>query len=545
MLDDANSVSVAWGGRFLSDSGGNSTLNWQYCFLANDTFGTVLDWNQQILSGNWTATSLTATGTFSGTFSGTFNGSGAITNGLATTSFVLSNIATTNAATLTTVIGLIAGASNNVTTAYTSAIHTATNGFVTASVTNGLATTGFVTGQGYVTASVTNGLATTNYVLTRGYITNLTATNTTTLSPGSSATVNCGVVGGIGWISIGVPQGLTGATGAMGAAGTNTVTNIFTAFNFTNQVLGNRRTVLFSTNNFTFGTSNFLARVPNLYNELMEPGMLGAAGLTPGTNVFEQLWGSVTGTNGWFVVTNGFWTTNAISISAVGAGGGIGMVTLYGVDHYELLGVTNSYFGEYQQFNEPQNASDAATKNYVDVAVANALPGNWLQYTDTNFLQHLVCMQQSVTVVDIASVPNWIGITGNSISGTNLLFTAYATNLVAGFWLESETNLSLANSFLLMTNYTLSTNSGVATFTVPIFPNVPMAFFRLRSPGKSSMTFSGPLISPATIYPSNTWSLANITNWMHNGDIVTVNSNGVKLVDVQLSNGVVILHPHW
>jgi len=61
------------------------------------------------------------------------------------------------------------------------------------------------------------------------------------------------------------------------------------------------------------------------------------------------------------------------------------MVTLYGVDHYELLGVTNSYFGEYQQFNEPQNASDAATKNYVDVAVANALPGNWLQYTDTNF----------------------------------------------------------------------------------------------------------------------------------------------------------------
>jgi len=107
--------------------------------------------------------------------------------------------------------------------------------------------------------------------------------------------VNCGVVGGIGWISIGVPQGLTGATGAMGAAGTNTVTNIFTAFNFTNQVLGNRRTVLFSTNNFTFGTSNFLARVPNLYNELMEPGMLGAAGLTPGTNVFEQLWEALRG----------------------------------------------------------------------------------------------------------------------------------------------------------------------------------------------------------------------------------------------------------
>ncbi len=36
--------------------------------------------------------------------------------------------------------------------------------YVTASITNGLASTGFVTGQGYVTASVTNGLASLGYV---------------------------------------------------------------------------------------------------------------------------------------------------------------------------------------------------------------------------------------------------------------------------------------------------------------------------------------------------------------------------------------------
>jgi hypothetical protein len=39
-----------------------------------------------------------------------------------------------------------------------------TNGYVTAAVTNGLATTNFVLLQGYATAAVTNGLATTNYV---------------------------------------------------------------------------------------------------------------------------------------------------------------------------------------------------------------------------------------------------------------------------------------------------------------------------------------------------------------------------------------------
>ena len=50
-----------------------------------------------------------------------------------------------------------------------------TNGFVTASVTNGLATTNYVNAatNGFVTSSVTNGLATTNYVnaATNGFVT--------------------------------------------------------------------------------------------------------------------------------------------------------------------------------------------------------------------------------------------------------------------------------------------------------------------------------------------------------------------------------------
>jgi len=39
--------------------------------------------------------------------------------------------------------------------------------------------------------------------------------------------------------------------------------------------------------------------------------------------------------------------------------------------------------------------------------------------------------------------------------------------------------------------------------------------------------------------------LVTITNGMKAGDIITVNSNGLKLVDVWMSNTVPVLKPHW
>ena len=98
-----------------------------------------------------------------------------ITNGLATTNFVLTQISATNSANLTTTTNLVVAATNNFTTVvysnpvvflYTNSLPTLTNGFVTASVTNGLATTNYVNSvtNGLVTSAITNGLATTNYV---------------------------------------------------------------------------------------------------------------------------------------------------------------------------------------------------------------------------------------------------------------------------------------------------------------------------------------------------------------------------------------------
>lgn len=76
-----------------------------------------------------------------------------ITNGLATTNYVLTQISATNAANLMTTTNLVVAATNNFTTLvytnpssilYTSSLPALTNGFVTSSITNGLATTNYV-----------------------------------------------------------------------------------------------------------------------------------------------------------------------------------------------------------------------------------------------------------------------------------------------------------------------------------------------------------------------------------------------------------------
>jgi len=111
-----------------------------------------------------------------------------ITNGLATTNFVLTQISATNSANLTTTTNLVVASTNNFTTLvytnptailYTNSLPGLTNGFVTSSITNGLATTNYVNAatNGLVTSSITNGLATTNFVLTQ-----ISATNTANLT---------------------------------------------------------------------------------------------------------------------------------------------------------------------------------------------------------------------------------------------------------------------------------------------------------------------------------------------------------------------------
>ena len=361
----------------------------------------------------------------------------------------------------------------------------------------------------------------------------------------------------------------------------NTVASNFLAggVNPTNLVLSSKQLKTYQTNYAYWTGSNFLARVPGLYSWTASGG--DDAGNPPGT-IPVSLVGSYSGTNAWFAITNGFTTTNWISVSLLTNGASAfgntlvnpGAASLYSVDHFELLGKTNFYFGQHQRFDTPVDGNDAATKSYADALFANAFNGNFSFSTDTNGTLHLDYVFQNTVGLDIASLLTWISIITNAPGGlncwfdstisqtlcvpTNMWFTVAQTNLSAGWQLQSSTNLSLTMGFTGWTNYTSVTNSGLITFTVPIDQTASQRFFRFIRDQSTMATFTMPVTfsSPVTfstppshtsgtLYPSNTWSLVIITNGMRNGDVMTVNSNGLKLVDVWLSNSIPVFKPHW
>ena len=130
-----------------------------------------------------------------------------------------------------------------------------------------------------------------------------------------------------------------------------------------------------------------------------------------------------------------------------------------------------------------------------------------LNANNNNFVGWLNSIGTNLTALN--SYTNWGGSTNSSGGITNFVLTA--TNLPAG-------------SAATVTN--TGTTGGIAYYTIGI-------------PAGSNGVAGG------TIYPSNTWNLAVITNGMMAGDIITVNSNGLKLVDVWMSNSTPVLKPHW
>ncbi len=360
--------------------------------------------------------------------------------------------------------------------------------------------------------------------LAKSPVTNIVMT-ATNLPAGSAPTVtSMGVVANIAYYLLGVPSGTPG-------------TNFVTINQFSNVVLSSQQVVTYATNNRTWGASNFLARVNGFYKYNYVPGNDGG---NPPQDLKFELRGSYNGSNTWFAITNGFQTTNFITIVSTNTVGGFGSATLYSVDKWELLGRTNYYFGQRQRFDTPSDPNDAATKDYVDMMTANIRDGNFTTYSISN-IYHLVHLKNGLTTMDISSVTAWIPINGLTLdgTGTNVLIDIYQTNLTSGWFIETSTNLLLVNDWLTYTNYTMTTNTGVVTFKAPINFSEPMRFYRGRGNTTNTFTITPPLTLPAgTIYPSNVWNLATITNVMPNFSFWQGNSNGQALVSVHLSNGV-------
>ncbi|HXI73443.1 MAG TPA: hypothetical protein VNN22_24130 [Verrucomicrobiae bacterium] len=330
---------------------------------------------------------------------------------------------------------------------------------------------------------------------------------------------------------------------ALIAANTNTIT----AYNLSNAVLSSKYFTLFSSNNFVFTGSNYLGSFPQLQSWNLIPPTIPGVGLTPGGVSVENLILSTNGGASWFTNTTGILNiTNTVLVSVVGESNSApGAITLYGIDHPELNGRTNYSDGQFWNFPDPITAQNPATKNYVDVTLANALSGQFGTSRDTNGINHSIFSKGGLTVIDVANATFTIA---NSLSksGTNLLLNIAVTNLVVGWSIKASTNLALLYAWPTFTNYTTVTNSGIVTFTIPILPTVPQYFFWPQAFNQNTITITPPMgMLNGAYYPSNTWSLYSVTNGMANMSFSDVNSNGVTMTRVFLSNGVAFFKTLW
>ena len=308
-------------------------------------------------------------------------------------------------------------------------------------------------------------------------------------------------------LNFAIPQG---SNGPAGPAGTNTVT----VMNFSNQVLSSQQILAYSTNNIVWGTSNYVGTVPGFYTVAFNGGQLGVGGISPTvTNVTQNLYGSTNGDVSWFLIcSNGgvstFTSTNPVDLSVSGAGGGLGSLQVYYVDHPELIGRTNGHFGQVDLYDDPTQAQQGATKNYVDTAIASANASLFQASTDTNNVKHYSYSAGGSTIFDMANQQVFIGL-GFSVSGTNLIVKAAQTNLTAGYTMQMSTNLTLSpnNGFTTFTNILgFSTNSGIVSFTNAIKSSIPTAFYRILSSSSSSSSSSAfyvPVSLPYVVFGTN------------------------------------------
>ena len=284
----------------------------------------------------------------------------------------------------------------------------------------------------------------------------------------------------------------------------------------------------YSTNYAYWGASNYLARVHGFLKGYVYGGDDG--GNPPGT-IPMQFVGSFDGTNSWFVLTNGYATSNWISVSVLTNGftfrGGSqvspGNATLYTLDNWDSYGKTNSFDGQVWL----TEGSPIASQQWVADYVANQMDGRFTSYT-TNGVYHWVFAKNQRTMVDLASSQTWIPYT-STFNVTNINLITPATNLVTGWTVVSSTNLIVVNGFTTWTNFTISTNTGIVTITVPV-TDEPQRFFNIVAAATNTATISADTINLDGALVITNLATAGQTN------LLGVDAQG-KTVKVALING--------
>ena len=357
-------------------------------------------------------------------------------------------------------------------------------------------------------------------------------TNTVSLASGSAPyCVNYGGMAGV--FQLGVPAGAPG-------------TNFVTANVFTNSVLSSCQIVVTNINPLTFSGSNYLGRVSQFYDFALTTPLLGGGDFATPTNETEAVWLSYSGTNAWFLAARRASIFTNVAVAVVGTSGNAGSLIIYGIDHPELVGRTNSYFGQANAFPTPLNPTDAANKAYVDASVSNALSA-FLTSMDASNTLHVSLTRNLQTLIDITSGGLWVHIDGLVMDGTgsNMLMSVAQSGLQAGWSLQSSTNLAMINGWATFTGYTATTNSGEVTFTIPFSPNAPAQFFRAALPARNAMAINAPMTIGGALQlyaQTNTPTIGDLGNqrggriWISNGVFyATGSTNGSTTYTKQLA----------
>ena len=433
----------------------------------------------------------------------------AVTNGLATTNYVLAlglnetnfTVATSNSLSVTFSNQLTAKSGTNINyTQITNApVIPSTNGFVTAAVTNGLSTTNFVLGQNFVTATVTNGLATTNYVLTLGLNeTNFTvaASNSLSLTFSNQLTAKSGT--NINYSQITNAPVIPSTNGFVTAAVTNglATTNFVLLQNYTTVAVTNG---LATTNyvlalglnetNFTLATSNSLSLT--FSNQLTAKS---------GTNInYSQITNApvIPSTNGFVTaaVTNGLATTNYVQVITNGFVNAAVTNGLATTNYVLALGLNETNF-------------TLATSNSLSVTFSNQLTAK--SGTNINYSQ----------ITNAPVIPSTNGFVTAAVTN-GLATTNYVQVITNGF-----VNAAVTNG-LATTNYVLALGLNETNFTLTTSNSLSVTFSNQLT-AKSGTNINYSQITNAPVIPStNGFVTAAVTNGLATTNYVQSITNGL------------------
>jgi len=415
----------------------------------------------------------------------------------------------------------------------TNALPALTNGFVTSSVTNGLATIAYVNSQIGSGVGFTNGLvAGQNVTLTTnfsGTIVSVNATNQTFLTNGFGSIVTHAATDYIltnalpaltnGFVSATITNGLVGASITNGFATTNyvnaqgfvtaTATNGLATTNFVLSTLINSNanfatfaTVSASNTANLVITTNFVIASTNGGNIVFTNSpqftmaITNVSALMPVTNGLAQGW------FGFGTKTNFLLTTNIVSI--IGGGSPVEGTYLNGTNTFNhSLTIVLSGGNYYIQSNGVSLYQSANIVTWTLVSGVNPPPqGAW----GTSWHMNGTVLRGFVTSTNLTwQITNTIA-NMTILANTNFVLSGY----IEGFTTNNQFSTSGTNTIInLIAQYGVNPTNGISAATAT---NIAAAQAQMVTNGFTAIVFS----NPATFYlnsnPSNYTAFQLVTN---------------------------------